>query len=287
MLDPVLLRSFLTVVQAGSFTQAAQRLGLQQSTVSQHVKKLEIEAKRRLFIRDTHSVTLTADGDAMVGFARSILEANERAERYFAGSQMRGRLRFGTSEDFVLSGLPDILGAFVRSHPLVDLELTVGLSGHLYEKLDAGELDLVFGKRRRGEAHGRLVWRDRLVWIGSEAIRLDPAAPLPLLLFPSPSVTRERALERLEQEKRAWRIICTSGSLSGVRAAALAGLGVAAHARRLIPPGLHEIPAAPHLPDLGEIDFVVLGAERAVRGPAAELASVIVANSNRLRSVSG
>src|ERR1700743_361126 len=100
MLDPVLLQTFLAVSQTRSFTQAAERLNLRQSTISQHIRKLEQEAGRRLFVRDTHSVMPTADGEAMEGFARSILEANERAHRYFAGSQLRGRVRFGTSEDF-------------------------------------------------------------------------------------------------------------------------------------------------------------------------------------------
>src|ERR1700758_3293668 len=100
MLDPVLLQTFLAVAQTRSFTQAAERLGLRQSTVSQHIRRLEEEAGRRLFVRDTHSVTATADGEAMVEFARGILAANERAERYFAGSELRGRLRFGASEDF-------------------------------------------------------------------------------------------------------------------------------------------------------------------------------------------
>ena len=85
MLDPVLLESFLAVAQARNFS----------------------EAGRRLFVRDTHSVVPTPDGEAMEGFARSILEANERARRYFAGSQLRGRVRFGTSEDFVTSRLPE------------------------------------------------------------------------------------------------------------------------------------------------------------------------------------
>jgi DNA-binding transcriptional LysR family regulator len=89
MLDPVLLQTFLAVAQTWSFSQAAERLGLRQSTVSQHVRKLEEQAGRRLFTRDTHSVTTTADGEAMVEFARGILAANERAQRYFAGSQAR------------------------------------------------------------------------------------------------------------------------------------------------------------------------------------------------------
>ena len=125
-----------------SFTRTAERLGLRQSTVSQHIRKLEEETRRRLFVRDTHSVTTTADGEAMIQFARGILAANERAERYFAGSQLRGRLRFGASEDFAASLLPEVLREFVRTHPLVEFELTVGLSGELTEKLERGELDL-------------------------------------------------------------------------------------------------------------------------------------------------
>ncbi|QRK92270.1 LysR family transcriptional regulator [Saccharopolyspora erythraea] len=93
MFPPALLRTFLAVAQTRSFTQASQRLGVRQSTVSQHVRKLEQLTSRPLFTRDTHSVALTPDGEAMVGFARSILEANERAASYFAGSQLRGRLR--------------------------------------------------------------------------------------------------------------------------------------------------------------------------------------------------
>src|SRR3954465_9625353 len=105
VLDPILLQSFLAGAQARSFRVAGRRLGLRQSTISQHIRKLEEEAGRRLFVRDTHSVVPTADGEAMEGFARSILDANERAGRYFAGSQLRGRVRFGASEDFVTSRL--------------------------------------------------------------------------------------------------------------------------------------------------------------------------------------
>src|SRR5215472_8665002 len=157
MLDPVLLESFLAVTQTRNFSEAGRRLGLQQSTISQHVRRLEEEAGRRLFVRDTHSVVLTADGEAMEGFARSILEANERAQRYFAGSQLRGRVRVGASEDFVTSRLPEVLADFIRLHPLVDLTLTVGVSASLYQLLDNGELDLILCKRRSGDERGRLV----------------------------------------------------------------------------------------------------------------------------------
>src|SRR3984957_20639614 len=172
MLDPVRLQTFLAIAQTRSFTRTAERLGWRQSTVSQHIRKLEDETGRRVFVRDTHSVTMTADGEAIIEFARSILAASERAADYFADSELRGRLRFGASEDFVTSLLPEVLREFVRTHPLVEFELTVGLSGELNEKLERGELDLVCGKRRPGEDRGRVVWRDRLAWVAGDLLHL-------------------------------------------------------------------------------------------------------------------
>ena len=283
MLDPVQLESFLAVAQTRNFTEAGRRLGLRQSTVSQHISKLEQASGRRLFVRDTHSVVPTADGEAMTGFAQSILEANARARDYFAGSQVRGRVRFGTSEDFVSSRLPELLRDFMRRHALVDLELTVGLSATLYEQLDAGELDLVLAKRRADDALGRLVWRDRLAWIGAPGTVVDPAEPVPLILFNPPSLTRAMALEALERAGRGWRIVCSSGSLSGLRAAALAGLGVTVHAHGLIPDGMVELPGTARLPVVGDAEFVVRTARQGMRGPAAELAQAILTNGDRLQ----
>src|SRR5690349_5300700 len=77
-LDPVLLTSFLAVAEARSFTSAGRKLHLQQSTVSQHVKRLEDTVGRRLFVRDTHSVKLTQDGAAMLEFAKRVLEIEHR-----------------------------------------------------------------------------------------------------------------------------------------------------------------------------------------------------------------
>lgn len=283
MLDPILLQSFLAVAQTRNFTEAGRRLGLRQSTVSQHIRKLETTAGRRLLLRDTHRVVPTADGEAMVGFARSILEANERAKQYFSGAQLRGRVRFGTSEDFVSSCLPELLRDFTHRHPGVDLELTVGLSATLNAQIDRGELDLVLAKRRTGEARGRLVWRDRLTWICGPGLALEPQAPLPLILYAPPSVTRTMALETLERHARPWRVVCTSGSLSGLRAAALAGLGLTLHARSLLPEGLVEAPATLHLPDAGEMEFVVT-TRRGARGPEMALAEAILANGDRLQA---
>ncbi|MDQ0379963.1 LysR family transcriptional regulator [Amycolatopsis thermophila] len=284
MLDPVWLRTFLTVAETRSFTRAGQRLGLRQSTVSQHVRKLEELTSQQLLLRDTHSVELTPDGEAMIGFAGTILEDIERALAYFTGPELRGRVRFGASEDFVVGPLPEILREFRRSHPLVDLELTVDLSGVLYEKLRAGELDLVLGKRRPGDETGSPLWTDPLVWVGREGFAVEDEAPVPLIAYPPPSITRARALEALQSNGKPWRIVCTSGSLNGLRAAALAGLGVVVFARSLIPAGLVELPPSQNLPDPGEVEFLLSTRSATPRGPTAALSDTIRTEANRLHS---
>lgn len=282
MLDPVLLRTFLAVAEELNFSRAADRLGLRQSTVSQHVRRLEATATRPLFLRDTHSVELTPDGAAMLGFARTILDTNERAAQHFAGAELRGRLRFGVSEDIALSRLAKVLRDFGARHPLVDLALTVELSGVLHRKLRDRALDLVLAKRRPGDTHGRLVWQEELCWVGAPTARIDPAAPVPLVVYPPPSITREQAFGVLRQRGREWRVTCTTSGLSGMCAAVAAGLGVTLFARSLIPPGLTELPRSPDLPDPGVAEFVLLTGSTEHTAPVAALTEAIVADADRL-----
>jgi DNA-binding transcriptional LysR family regulator len=258
-LHPALLRSFLGVAESRSFTVAGVRLGLGQSTISQHVRRLEQAVGRQLLIRDTHSVRLTGDGDAMLEFARNVLEANERMANFFSDQGQRERLRLGISEDFAMLGLAEVLTAFRRRDPQVDIELTVGLSGYLYQRFDAGEVDVIFVKRKPGDKRGRIAWRERLVWIARPGLRVAHDLPVPLVAYSPPSITRSLAIATLEAAHRPWRISCSSGSLSGLQAALVAGLGVAAHSSRLIPNGVARLDPQTELPPLPEIEFVAIG----------------------------
>ncbi|MYR55189.1 LysR family transcriptional regulator, partial [Streptomyces sp. SID625] len=105
---------------------------------------------------------------------------------------------------------------------------------------------------------GEPVWHDRLVWIGARRLRLDPGRPVPLIVYPPPGITRALAFRALERQGRPWHVVCTSGSLNGLIAAARAGLGVMAHARGLVPPGLVPVPERAGLPELGGVDFVLV-----------------------------
>ncbi|WBO20896.1 LysR family transcriptional regulator [Sphingomonas abietis] len=260
MLIPAdLLRSFVAVIEAGSFTGAARQLGLRQSTISQQIGRLEGLAGRRLIDRDTHRMALTVEGDRLLDHARKILDAHARLEQSLSDTPLRGRLRIGASEDFVLSALPDVLASFARRHPEVDLELSAGLSHNLYEMFDSGSLDVILVKRKAGDRRGMTAWREPIRWVGHSEFRVDPEAPLPLLLYPPPSVTRALALKALEAAARRWRVAFTSASLTGLTAAARAGIGIMPHSARLMPAGLVAIAADRALPALPDVEFTVLG----------------------------
>ncbi len=285
MFDPVLLKTFVTVAETLSFTGAAARLGLSQPTVSQHIRKLEVAAGRNLVVRDTREVRLTDNGDALLGFARTILAAHDQAASYFTGSAMRGRLRFGSADDLALTQLPQILRDFRQLYPHINLELTVGQSGFLTRRLLAGQLDLVFIKEEAGTDGGRLVHRDRLVWVGHKSIQLDLDSPVPLVTYPAPSLTRTLAIRALEGGGRTWRITCNVREVNGVLAAVRAGIGVAPFPQSLIPPDLAQLPVMFELPRLGNVDFTLLSNPVSAREPIEALGAAIIARQNVVAKV--
>src|SRR5690349_19959154 len=106
MFEPVLLRTFLAVADTSSFTRAAQRLGISQPTVSQLCRRTEQGAKRQLGSRDTRAVHPSDNGDAMAGFARTILAAHAEVDCYFSGSVAPRRQQFGAAHDLAITTLP-------------------------------------------------------------------------------------------------------------------------------------------------------------------------------------
>lgn len=284
MYDPVLLRTFLAVAQSLSFTRAGAALGIRQPTVSQHVRKLEASVGRALFVRDTRRVTLTADGEAMAGFTRSILSAQEQAVGYFTGTGMSGRLRVGVTDDLALTPLPRILRDFRQQYSRIDLEVTVAQSISLHRRLESGHLDVAFVKQEAGQGRGRLVRRDRLVWGAVEATRLEPGRPVPLVVYRAPSMSRSRGVEALERADTAYRVTCTATGVLGVIAGVRAGLGIAIFARSLMPEDLIELPPSADLPDLGEVDLLLLTNPRAPTEAAEALASTILATGHSTTS---
>jgi DNA-binding transcriptional LysR family regulator len=276
MFNPLWLKTFVTVAAAPSFTEAGRRLELTQSTVSDHIRRLEQAVGRRLFVRDTHAHALTGDGEMLLVHARLILEAHERAELQFSGPRLRGRVRFGTSDDLVLGPLPEVLAAFRRLHPDVELDMTIGVTAKLYELLDGGALDIIVGKKRPGDTRGQKMHEEALIWRAKEGLQIEADEPMPLILLSEPSVTRSLVLDAMARLGRPFQIVCNSSSYVGCAAAARAGLGVTVQPANLLTPGLVAF-RSEALPRLPNVEFVAVAA-RALSVPAKTMLQILLAS---------
>src|SRR3981081_3264595 len=135
MLDFELLRAFVAVADCGGFHRAAERLNLTQSTVSQQIKRLELETKRPLFRRTTRSVALTDDGEMLLSDARRLLQLEEAACRRRAAPRLSGTVRLGVVEEVAGGSLPSALGRFATLHPGVKLEVQISVRAELIEQI--------------------------------------------------------------------------------------------------------------------------------------------------------
>ena len=273
MFDTGLLRSFVAVAESGGFTNAAKLLNSTQSTVSAQIQRLEEEAGQLLFVRSTRSVQLTSAGETLLGYARTILRLNEDARMRLSGPSPAGRIRIGANEDLTDDWLPNVLSHFGNKYPEVELELEIGIGPRLFQMVETQELDLAVGSFCRGRNEGRSLWSDRLVWAFSASAEVPSV--LPLAFFPEPCPYREAALRALAGSQKRWRIVSTSPSLAGVRAAAMAGLALTPLPRQAIKRGLRILGTKDKMPRLPEIEYVLKARESDTRPAVSALASLI------------
>src|SRR5271163_1009203 len=270
-----LLRSFVAVAECGGFHRAAEQLNLTQSTVSQQIKRLKLQTKRPLCRRTTRTVALTDDGEMLLGDPRRLLQLEEAARRRLTASPLSGAVRLGAVEEVAGGSLPPALGRFARSHPNVKLEVQIGLSSPLIEQLDAGRLDVVLAKRPLGSSRGRLVWREPMVWAAADTFELVAGAALPLALYREHSVSRDAALVTLRESEWTWQIVCTSPSLTGIRAAALAGLAITPLPASAVTAGLRILGAEEGLPRLPDLEFAIYEKARPDKAASALTAALL------------
>uniref|UniRef100_E6VBM4 Transcriptional regulator, LysR family n=1 Tax=Rhodopseudomonas palustris (strain DX-1) TaxID=652103 RepID=E6VBM4_RHOPX len=227
MLDLELLRSFVSVVEAGGFTRAGERVHRTQSTVSQQIKRLEDDLGRQLLDRSGKDVIPTEAGERLLSYARRLLALAEEARDVVARPGNEGAVRLGIPEDFALYRLPRLLGSFSRARPGLRLDVRADQSLNLKRDLERGDLDLALLKRETGDSGAIAVWPERVYWVNSKNHPCNAkASSVPLIFFPGGCLYRTRAIHAIETTGRRWHMAYTSSSLAGIQAAVAAGLGL-------------------------------------------------------------
>lgn len=123
--EPNDLLLFARIVEAGSFSRAAQRVKLPKSTVSRRVAQLEATLGERLLQRTTRKLVVTEFGASLFEHARRVAEEAEAVGALAQHRQQEpsGKLRMSAPQDFANSALYDVLARFLERYPSVTLEM--------------------------------------------------------------------------------------------------------------------------------------------------------------------
>lgn len=226
MLDPRLLRAFVAIADAGSFTAAADRLHMTQSTMSQQIARLEEAVGRDLIDRAARPVRLTVTGERLLGHARRILALQSEALALVAETSGTTSVRIGMPDDIATPEMARVFAAFTKRHKEARLDVTTGLRSDLTRRYRAGELDIVVLKEDAPNADAWASFEEPIAWFTAMDAAADLPDPVPLVTFPPGGLYRDAMFERLERERRRWYVAFTSASLRNVLMAMEAGLGL-------------------------------------------------------------
>jgi len=141
-LDLYALRAFATLVSEKRFTKAARALGLEQSTLSRQVQKLEQGLGAKLLVRTPEGVVMTEAGRVLLESYNQIRTVVDRTVSQLSKLSEHGTIRIGAIESVATYFLPDLLYSFRKAHNQLRVSLLHGFSDELEALLLRGELDL-------------------------------------------------------------------------------------------------------------------------------------------------
>lgn len=279
--DLDLLRTFLAVVETGSFAAAAEQLGCTQPAVSLQIKRLETMFDQELIER-ARPARATEPGQTVLGYARRMLRLNDELLDRFAPSRQGVVLRVGIPNDFSVAMLPMALSRFAMAEPNIVLDMQSELSHNLLDGLKAGKFDLVVAMTpERISDNAIKTWNERLVWIAPPNVKPGGDSVLPLVCYPEGCVYRQRILKRLAEEGLNWRIVMTSPSYTSVTDAVRSGLGAAAFSETTAPADLRVERRKPW-PDLGMVSVGLYRHPDGLNGAGQRLADHLLDSLERI-----
>ena len=248
-IDPLLLEAFVAIVETGSFSAAAQRIGRTPSAISMQMTRLEaLFAPAALFQVHGRRKRLTARGEVLLTHARRILQINDSLWNSMAAAGGPHRIRFGTPDDYLNTLLPNVLDRFAAVYPEAEVELTCEPNEALNQLIERSKIDLAVVTKRPDDRDSEVLRSEPIVWVcaSREILRREPT--MPLALFQPGCLARQLALDACVKAQLPHKVAYSSPSLSGVLTPVRAGLAAAPIARCSVPPDLLILDEADGMP---------------------------------------
>ncbi|WP_229075506.1 LysR family transcriptional regulator [Actinoplanes sp. DH11] len=228
-----LLHTFLAVHRAGTLTRAAEVLGLSQPTVTAQLRALETRLGQTLFVRGARGVTPTAAADDLARRLDGPLDALAGIAGSLGGSPGNTLHLGGPAELMTARVLPALSGVIAGG---VSVRVRLGLADDLLADLSAGRLDLVVSsvRPRRAGLHAEPLCDEEFVLVGARAFTGRDPEGLPLLAYAEELPIIRRWWRHVLGHPPPRRAVLVVPDLRGLRAAAVAGIGVTVLPRYLI-----------------------------------------------------
>jgi DNA-binding transcriptional LysR family regulator len=182
-IDLTSLQLFVAVCELGSIGRAAEREFIAASAVSKRLSDLEAALDTPLLYRHTRGVDLTPAGESLLHHARSVLFSLEKMQGELSeyADGVRGHVRVHASISAIVQFLPEDLGAFIREHTQVKIDLEEHLSTEVVRAVQEGAADLGICNTAVGigELQALPYREDRLVLIVPRGHALAAEAAVP------------------------------------------------------------------------------------------------------------
>lgn len=136
------LITFQTIVEVGSYTGAASKLGYTQSTITSHIQALEQEIDGELFTYEKRNLQLTRLGRELIPLAEDLLSTHDQIRNMQSAHEVKGVLRVAAPESLTISKLSPIIREYSLKYPQVKLVLTNGTCGQNQTDLISGRVDV-------------------------------------------------------------------------------------------------------------------------------------------------
>ncbi len=260
LLDLDVLRTFVAIAETGSFTAAANAVFRTPSAVSMQIKKLEDTLGRSVFSRDARSVSLTTDGEMLLGYAKRMLAINREAVAKFIIPDISGVVRLGSPDDYGERVLPHVLKRFAQSHPSVAVDVIIDQSVNLRRRMDDRQLDitLLTNSYKASATGAEVLLTEPIVWAGAKGGCAHLREPLPVSIWEEGCIWRAGALEALGREGRNYRVAYMSAHTAGQRSAIMADLAVAPLPKSFLGCEMVELTPKDGLPDIGNYSLAMI-----------------------------
>jgi DNA-binding transcriptional LysR family regulator len=262
-----IIRTVVAISESGSYSKAADRLGLSQPAVSSQMKRLQNMVGGEVFCKSANGSAETHLGKLVVRHARKILEANDQLLGLHTSAHQPRTLRLGLAHVFAqkfISGVPSMSP---------DVMIQTDTSATITKALIDGYLDVacMFETSLTAEISPLVLNEidESLVWVRSPGFVLSPGSPLPLINWPGLAID-DLVIQTLARSGMLYKTTLSTPDHYAKIAATQAGLGLMAMPPWMIPPGLIQANEY-YLPKLPPIKILLCARQGVADGEGAGL----------------